>query len=102
MTTGAANAVIADRLKLAPGTVRKHLDKVYGKLGVHGARPPDRVRTGYFRAVTARHFERAKIRKTAYLPVHPGRVVFTAKERRALLGPGQGPQLTVSPPTGLP
>jgi DNA-binding NarL/FixJ family response regulator len=39
VTTGVANAVIAERLGLAPGTVRKHLDNVYGKLGVHGRGP---------------------------------------------------------------
>jgi DNA-binding NarL/FixJ family response regulator len=39
VTTGVANAVISDRLQLAPGTVRKHLDNVYGKLGAHERGP---------------------------------------------------------------
>jgi DNA-binding CsgD family transcriptional regulator len=39
VTAGVANAAIAERLGLAPGTVRKHLDNVYGKLGVHGRGP---------------------------------------------------------------
>jgi DNA-binding NarL/FixJ family response regulator len=32
---GRTNAEIAERLWVSPGTVRKHLDNVYGKLGVH-------------------------------------------------------------------
>ena len=32
---GRTNAQIAERLWLSPGTVRKHLDNVYTKLGVH-------------------------------------------------------------------
>ncbi len=33
--TGVSNKEIAERLGVAPGTVRKHLDNVYTKLGVH-------------------------------------------------------------------
>ena len=33
---GVANKDIALRLGMATGTVRKHLDNVYAKLGVHG------------------------------------------------------------------
>jgi DNA-binding CsgD family transcriptional regulator len=36
MTTGMSTVMIADELHLAPGTVRKHLDNVYNKLGVRG------------------------------------------------------------------
>lgn len=32
---GKTNAEIAERLWVSPGTVRKHLDNIYGKLGVH-------------------------------------------------------------------
>jgi DNA-binding CsgD family transcriptional regulator len=32
---GRTNAQIAERLWVSPGTVRKHLDNVYAKLGVH-------------------------------------------------------------------
>lgn len=39
VTTGVANAVVAERLHIAPGTVRKHLDNVYAKLGVSGRGP---------------------------------------------------------------
>ena len=31
---GAGNAAIADQLHMAPGTAKKHLDNIYGKLGV--------------------------------------------------------------------
>jgi len=31
---GATNAAIVDQLHVAPGTVKKHLDNIYGKLGV--------------------------------------------------------------------
>jgi DNA-binding NarL/FixJ family response regulator len=30
------NVMIAEELHLSPGTVRKHLDNVYNKLGVRG------------------------------------------------------------------
>jgi len=36
VATGASNTEVARRLHIAPGTVKKHLDNVYGKLGVHG------------------------------------------------------------------
>jgi DNA-binding CsgD family transcriptional regulator len=36
VTTGMPNEMIAEELHLAPGTVRKHLDNVYNKLGVRG------------------------------------------------------------------
>jgi DNA-binding NarL/FixJ family response regulator len=36
ITVGASNAVIADRLHVSPATVKKHLDNIYGKLGVRG------------------------------------------------------------------
>jgi DNA-binding NarL/FixJ family response regulator len=39
MTRGESNASIARRLALAPGTVKKHLDNVYVKLGVRGRGP---------------------------------------------------------------
>jgi DNA-binding CsgD family transcriptional regulator len=32
---GHSNAEIAERLWISPGTVRKHVDNVYAKLGVH-------------------------------------------------------------------
>jgi DNA-binding NarL/FixJ family response regulator len=34
--TGMTNRAIALRLRVAPGTVKKHLDNVYAKLSVHG------------------------------------------------------------------
>ena len=36
VTTGMPNVMIAEELHLAPGTVRKHLDNIYNKLGVRG------------------------------------------------------------------
>jgi DNA-binding CsgD family transcriptional regulator/PAS domain-containing protein len=39
VTVGDSNAAIATRLHLAPGTVKKHLDHVYAKLGVRGRGP---------------------------------------------------------------
>lgn len=36
LATGATNEEIADDLHVAPGTVKKHLDHVYAKLGVRG------------------------------------------------------------------
>jgi DNA-binding NarL/FixJ family response regulator len=39
VTTGVANAVVAERLHLCPGTVRKRLDNVHGKLGGRGRGP---------------------------------------------------------------
>ena len=33
---GDSNGAIAERLHVAPGTVKKHLDNIYGKLGVRG------------------------------------------------------------------
>ena len=35
LRAGLTNAEIALRLSIAPGTVRRHLENVYGKLGVH-------------------------------------------------------------------
>jgi len=34
--TGSTNDEIAERLTIASGTVKKHLDNVYAKLGVSG------------------------------------------------------------------
>ena len=31
---GAGNAAVADQLHVAPGTVKRHLDNIYAKLGV--------------------------------------------------------------------
>lgn len=36
VTLGQSNAAIAEQLHVSPGTVKKHLDNVYGKLGVRG------------------------------------------------------------------
>ena len=36
MTLGQSNPAIAEQLHVSPGTVKKHLDNVYGKLGVRG------------------------------------------------------------------
>jgi LuxR family maltose regulon positive regulatory protein len=35
LATGLPNKEIADRLGLSPGTVRWHLENIYGKLHVH-------------------------------------------------------------------
>ena len=35
VATGASNAEIAQAMFIAPSTVRKHLEHVYAKLGVH-------------------------------------------------------------------
>jgi DNA-binding NarL/FixJ family response regulator len=35
LAVGLANKEIADRLGLSPGTVRWHLENIYGKLHVH-------------------------------------------------------------------
>lgn len=32
---GLSNREVGDRLAIAPGTVKKHADNIYGKLGVH-------------------------------------------------------------------
>jgi DNA-binding CsgD family transcriptional regulator len=39
VATGASNAEVARRLQIAQGTVKKHLENVYGKLGVRGRGP---------------------------------------------------------------
>lgn len=39
VTLGEPNASIARKLNISPGTVKKHLDNVYEKLGVHGRGP---------------------------------------------------------------
>jgi DNA-binding NarL/FixJ family response regulator len=39
VTRGFSNAVIAERLHVSSGTVRKHLDNVYNKLSVRGRGP---------------------------------------------------------------
>jgi DNA-binding CsgD family transcriptional regulator len=36
LTTGASNALIAQRLGLAPATVKRHIENIYRKLGVSG------------------------------------------------------------------
>ena len=36
VTRGASNADVAGRLHVAPGTVKRHLENVYRKLGLHG------------------------------------------------------------------
>jgi DNA-binding CsgD family transcriptional regulator len=43
---GKTNAEIAQRLWVAPGTVRKHLDNIYAKLGVHTRTAAALFRTG--------------------------------------------------------
>jgi DNA-binding NarL/FixJ family response regulator len=35
VTRGAGNADVAERLHVAPGTVKRHLENVYRKLGLH-------------------------------------------------------------------
>ncbi len=39
VTVGESNAAIADRLHVSSGTVKKHLDNVYAKLGISGRGP---------------------------------------------------------------
>ena len=39
VTVGDSNAAIADRLHVSTGTIKKHLDNVYAKLGVSGRGP---------------------------------------------------------------
>jgi DNA-binding NarL/FixJ family response regulator len=36
VTKGESNASIGDALHVSPATVKKHLDNIYTKLGVHG------------------------------------------------------------------
>ena len=36
VATGASNAEVARHLHVAPGTVKRHLENVYRKLGIHG------------------------------------------------------------------
>lgn len=57
LTTGATNAVMAVQLHVSPGTVKKHLDNVYRKLGVRG-----RVQA----VATALDLLAGEIRRSAY------------------------------------
>ena len=47
VAAGLTNAAIAERLWISPGTVKKHLDNVYAKLGVRNRAAAVAARPGH-------------------------------------------------------